>query len=188
MDSQNTTSFIPKTRLNPSPYRGKGIGAGVLIAIIIFVLSALLYGGAFLYKNNLQKQIDELEASLGRVKAAFEPALISEFKKVSSKIESSKILLLQHKALSHVLNLIGSLTTKDVRFSNFNGSFSGQKAVVTMFGEARSYTAVAVQAKVFENNDSIEQVSFSGLSLGSGGRVRFNVEIIFKPGIFSYKP
>jgi hypothetical protein len=57
-----------------------------------------------------------------------------------------------------------------------------------MVGEAKSYTAVAFQAKLFENNEFIDHVIFSSLNLKEAGKVGFSVELVFKPSYIIYKP
>jgi hypothetical protein len=189
MDGQiSTSSFIPKTKLTAPVYRRRGLGLGIFLSLAVFLLSFALYGGVYFYKKSLQKQLDQTNTSLKRAEAAFELTLIDELERFNAKINAAKILLEQHQAASKIFNLIGSLTLKTTKFSNFNYSFTANEPIVTMSGETKSYTDVAIQARIFEDSDSIERASFSGLALKEGGKVSFNVEIIINPQFIVYKP
>ncbi len=187
----NTTSFIPKTRITAGLTRtgkGAGFGLGMLVSGFILFVSLALFGGVYFYKNSLQKGIDEAVASIELARKAFEPGLIMELISLNSSINSVKIVLNQHRAPLRILDLIGNLVLKDVFFSNFAYSFDDKIVLVKMTGEAKSYAGVALQAKVFEENDAIDEVYFSGLSLKEEGKVGFSVELTVKPEFLIYKP
>jgi hypothetical protein len=190
MDSfqSQTTSFIPKTRLTAPTYRPKGISLGLLISILLLLISLGLWGGLYLYKQSLQKGVSDATASLELAKKSFEPGLIADLNRLTFSINAAKIILDQHKASSNIFKFIQDFTLKDVRFSNFSCSINDKVSSVTMVGEAKSYTAVAFQAKLFENNEFIDHVIFSSLNLKEAGKVGFSVELVFKPSYIIYKP
>ncbi len=188
VDSQpTTTSFIPKTRLTAITYRAKGFGLGFFISTIILLLALASFAGVYFYKQSLQKQIADEKASLERAKQAFEPGLISELAHLNVTIDAAKILMANHQALSDIFSFLSDLTLSDTSFSNFHYGTIAGKPVVDMAGEASSYTGVALQAKLFRENDLIEQVSFSNLSLKEAGKVSFSIELVFKPAKLIYK-
>ena len=186
--SITTTSFIPKARLTASTYRRKGVGVGFLISLILLLLSAGIFGGLYLYKKSLQTEIGSAAASLELAKKAFEENLITELSRLNSSVNAAKILFSQHQATTRIFKLISDFVLKDVSFSNFNYNFSGKSITVLMNGEAKSYTGVALQAKIFEESGFIDKVIFSGLSLKGAGKVNFNVELSFNPSYVIYKP
>ncbi len=188
-DSQpSITSFIPKTRLTAPSYRQKGVGLFFILGSIILVISLGLLAAIYFYRQSLQKDIDGLSASLERARAAFEPQLINELSGLNNSIDASTELFSRHQAVSNIFKIIESSTLPNVAFSNFNYKISsGGNSVVSMTGEATSYTQVAIQAKIFRDNDAIDQVSFSNLSLKEAGRVSFNLQLVFKSSSLIYK-
>ena len=183
-----TTSFIPKTKFTAATYPKKGLGLGFFISFFILLLSAGLFGGVYLYKSSLQKEVNDMAASLEIAKKSFEPSLIAELEKFTSSITSAKIIFNQHKDISKIFKLINDLTLKDVKFSDFKYNIDNKIALLAMTGEAKSYTTIALQAKIFENSEFVDQVVFSNFSLKEGGKVSFSVEIIFKSSYLFYKP
>jgi hypothetical protein len=183
-----TTSFIPKTRLAGPTYRSKGVGLWFLISFFLFLISLGLSGGAYLYKQSLQKSVDEDIASLELAKKSLEPSLINQLNRFAFSINAAKILFSQHNTSAEIFKIISGFTLKDVRFLNFDFKIAGGNPVVSMNGEANSYTSVALQAKLFEQSDAVSQVIFSKFKLKEGGKVDFSVEITLSPLSFVYKP
>lgn len=191
MDSPivTSTSFIPKTRLTVPAYRRKGFGLGILASAFILFVSIAMFAGVYFYRNSLQKEISAQKESLTRAKKAFEPALISELSRLTSAINASKILLEQHQAVSKIFKLIGDFTLKETLFSNFQYSGEDRKSpTVRMAGETKGYSGVSQQARLYENSESVEQITFFGLGLREGGKVNFGVEIKINPSYLIYKP
>jgi hypothetical protein len=183
-----TTSFIPKTRMTTTTYKKSGLGLGFFISLLILILSAGLFGGVYLYRSSLQTEVKDMTASLEIAKKSFEPSLIAELDKFTSAVNSAKVLFNQHRDISKIFKLINDLTLKDVKFSDFDYGVDNKIAVLTMSGEAKSYTTIALQAKLFENSDFVDRVIFSNFSLKEGGKVSFGVEIDFKPSYLFYQP
>ena len=183
-----TTSFIPKTRIAEPAYRRKSFGIGFLISLFLLLASLGLLGGTFLYKKSLQKSVNEDIASLELVKKSLEPSLIDQLSRLNFSINTAKILIGQHNAASEIFKVISNSTLSNVRFLNFDFKTTGGNPVVDMKGEADNYTNVAIQAKLFGQSESVSQVSVSNFNLKEGGRVEFNIKIVFKPSVLNYKP
>ncbi|MDP3052153.1 MAG: hypothetical protein Q8N42_01460 [bacterium] len=182
------TSFIPKTRINAPSQKAKGIGLGVLVSGLILLISLGLFGGVYFYKQSLQNKVNDATANLARAKQAFEVSLFNELSGLTSSISAAKQILAQHSAPSKILKLIGDLTLKDATFSNFIYNLSNKNASIIMNGDAKSYTVVALQAKLFDDSDFIDDVTFSNLSLKEGGKINFTVNFNVSPDFLIYKP
>ncbi|MFH1979055.1 MAG: hypothetical protein ABII97_01555 [Patescibacteria group bacterium] len=204
----NNTSFIPKT----SPQRnyasagdmGTGVGFFVKLGIFLFVLSALFFGGSYVYEKIVIQQIEDLSVSLERAKAAFDPALVSEIEKITRSIPIAKDLLDKHRIPSKVLDVLEDLTMKDVGFTSFNYAYEipggtdtrnisnlpfapegaismspDAKYTAKIEGEAKNYTVLAQQSLVLESSDKIEDFTFSDFVLTQEGNVSFSLNIVF---------
>jgi len=176
-------SFIPQKENKKIAYQGQGPGALVVFSIIMFVISLLAFGGTFLYKNFVIKQIATLEDSLDRTKESFDDALIYRLDEVSTKIELGKKLLNEHTYLSGLFVFLGNNTLKNVSLTSFSYQGSGD---IILSGVAQNYTSVANQAKAFKNDKNVKSVDIFKLTLVEGGVINFEAKIEFIPSFFSY--
>ncbi len=176
-------SFIPQKENKKKVYRGQGPGVVIVFSGIMFAISLLVFGGTYLYKDLLSKQIDILDSSLNKTKESFDDAFISELYDVSSKIELGKKLLDGHGYLSGLFAYLEENTLKNVSLTAFNYDGSNE---VTLNGVAKSYSSVANQVKAFKGDPNVVSVDISSFSLGEGGTVTFDTKIEFIPSFFSY--
>ncbi|MDP3902107.1 MAG: hypothetical protein Q8Q21_00800 [bacterium] len=184
---EDKLSFIPKRKMSEVTYRSKGAGFFVVISFLIFILSAFLWGGVFLYGKFTESQIESKKETLRKDKESYESSLISEIIGFSGKVKAAEMLMGRHKAFSGALDFLQVDTLKNVTFKNFlyNVSDSG-KHVINMTGTARDYTELAVQADVFERSGAVEEVLFSGLRLNESNQVNFEVTITLNPSLMLY--
>lgn len=182
------TSFIPKKSFKKPVYKTKGAGFLLSSSLILFVVSGLLLGGVFFYKEVLKRQITVLETSLKRAHAGFEPGLVQELTSVSMKVKAAKILLKEHKALTPIFEFLRNSTLKNVSFSSFSYKLSKEGAAdVSMRGVAKGYASLALQIDEFQKSKDLKEISVSKLSLTNKGNVSFNLELVFSPEFISYK-
>lgn len=180
-------SFIPKKSLNSRPISRGGGGGFVFFSFLIFILSAALWGGLYMYKNYLGDNINQLEESIKNQKTSFEIPTVNEIIGFSEKVSVAENLLAGHKAFSNVLDFLQDFTMKDVRFNDLNYSFSDTgEPTLTLSGTTRNYARLASQIQNFEKYERVKQVSVSGLTSDVNGVVRFNLKIIIDPAILVY--
>jgi hypothetical protein len=203
-----STSFIPKSAFAKSGqktfYKEAGVGFIFKISAFLFLVSLLSFGGSFLYKNNLAQEIELQSEPLERAKSAFDAAIISELESLVATLEVAEKLVNQHVFPSRIFTLLESLTYKDVRFTQFDYSYSppkeddsGTSAIkqnvnlgpvfdLVFRGEAKSYMALAKQAEVFKNSSEVIDATFSDFTLTSQGYISFALRLIVNPSILSY--
>jgi hypothetical protein len=185
---EDKISFIPKKTFERPFYKSRGPGFFLTSSFLLLLLSGLICGGAILYRNSLKKQVDLLSDSLERAKAAFELPLINKLVSTSEKIKTAKVLLAEHKTIVPFFDFLERSTLKDVRFNSFEYSLSKDKeATISMGGTAKSYASLALQAKAFEEEKNIKNVSFSGLNLGDKGAINFKVNLTLDPSFLSFQ-
>jgi len=179
------SAFIPKTIQTSMRTVQVQRVFGILpfMGIVLLFLALAILGGLFLYKGFLERQIQSLHASIGRLEADFDPPLIQELSRISRRIESSKSLLGQRLVPSRLFQFLEENTLAEVRFSDF--SFDVSRGDVIMSGEAKSYTALAQEDEILKKHPSVKRVGFSNFSLQPSGNVNFEVEINFDPRLIS---
>lgn len=157
------------------------------LSFLIFVLSAALWGGLYMYKNYLNNSIAQLGKSIEKQKASFEIPTVNEVTGFSEKISVAKKLLAGHKAFSNILDFLQDFTMKDVRFNDLNYSSADSGGLtLALSGTTKSYASLTTQIQALEKYNQVKQVSVSGLSSDSVGAVKFNLKIILDPAILAY--
>lgn len=182
-----TSSFIPKKSFEKPFYRPQGLGLLLGSSVVLLVVSALLFGGVYFYKNMLEKRVNTLAESLKRAQNAFEPSLILKLNDLADRIKSSENLLSRHKAAGNIFKFLEESTLQSVRFTNFSYKLSkDQEPEVLMKGTAKNYSSLALQVEEFQKNEKVKNIAVSGLFLGDGGIVNFNIDLVFEPDFIKY--
>ena len=173
------TSFIPKQTMAKVPMAISAhrtfAGGATAVSIFLAITAIIAYGGLFVYRSVLENQIDDLAASLGRARGAFETNLITELQTVDGRLITGDMLLKQHRALSPLFTLLEESTVQTIRYNNFAlKAESGGVYSVTLRGEADDYASIALQSDIFSKNKYIQEHIFSNLTLNQDGRVSFD--------------
>ena len=156
------------------------VGAGVFfrIAFIVFLASAMLTGGLYLFRNYVSENLKAQKSLLKKIEVEFEPTLVAELERVSKSISAAKEIIRTHTHTSKIFDLLESHTLTNVAFDKF--AFSIDKNSISLAGDAPSYTAIAAQAAVFGALPEIASVALSNLSLKDTGAVNFSISINLK--------
>lgn len=174
-----TSSLIPKKA--PSGveyYRTEGLGSLLRLSLIFFVLAGVFTGILFAYKTLLTRQLVQQRQVLQDLQVRFEPTLIAQLENVANKITNAKNLLKNHIFITPFFDFLEKNTLPDVSFGSFN--FNADKKIMTLTGEARSYTEISAQMKVFQSQPEVINASFSNTTLRDTGSVIFSAVINFK--------
>lgn len=156
------------------------------LALIIFIASVLLSAGMFGYKYYLKYRIDQMGADLENARATIEPETIRALTRLDNRISSTRELLIGHRAPTLLFEFLEVSTPKTVRFNDFRFSMAAQGLKLSMRGEARGYSALALQADIFSKSNYFQNPTFSDLNLNSKGDVIFSFEAIVDPKLVSY--
>ena len=190
MDTKFQASFIPKQPVNEPVRTSSGSNIFFLISFLIFIVSLVGAGGAYLWDKQLDKQIADVNSNLNQARSSFDQNTIKEFVRLNDKINAADLLMKQHVAPSVLFRVIGDATLKNVRFSNFRYSNAGgDKISVAMSGEAVSYEAVALQASAFTNpklRNVFRSPIFSDPDLNASGRAIFSFTTGIDPTLLNY--
>ena len=191
MEPRFQTSFIPKKPvITPSGselMRSGGMGLFSTIATVSFIITILMSGSLFLYKNLLTSQVNQADKDLVSARAAFEPEKIQELIDMNSRILVTKQLLEKHVVISQILSLLQNLTVKKVRITDFSYTNKNDTPTISMSAEAQSYNAVAGQSNFFAQNDLVKSSQFSDFTLSDNGTISFKIFATLSPKLISYK-
>ncbi len=170
MESNIRSSFIPQSPIiAPAPGQKKS-GTGrfdmfILLSLILFIASATLAVGVFLYVQYITassaSKLDQLE----RAKAAFEPSLISELTRLDDRMRAADQVLGAHIAPSALFHLMEQLTLQTIAFSTLD--FNAQNSTdmtLTMQGVAQSVNSIALQADLLSKSGVISNPIFTNIN------------------------
>jgi hypothetical protein len=190
MEERVKTSFIPKASLEverkQSP-KGSPVALANVIAGFVLILAILGSAGMFLFERFTIEAISAKQKSLELSRSAFEPATIKELSRLNTRIETGKVLLSEHMALSKLFDELESTVLTSVRFSDFSYSSPAVgKVVISAKGAAQSFNAVAQQSGGFSKSDIITEPIFSNVNIGNTGAIEFDFEAIINTGRLKY--
>lgn len=180
MDQEIQTSFIPKkTITQPSPRSGgSSFGLVNILSFIIMIVSLLLAGGSYLYRDNLSQKVSEMQTSLNRAQNIFEKTLLEDLELLDKRIEAAQTILSGHIAVSPIFEVLQDTTLPTVRYVDFTyeiDTVNPDIIHIAMKGEAVSYDVITLQADLFSKNRFIRNPIFSNFSLNKAGNVDFDL-------------
>ncbi|KKW22975.1 MAG: hypothetical protein UY70_C0008G0024 [Candidatus Kaiserbacteria bacterium GW2011_GWB1_52_6] len=158
----------------------------LLIAVVLFIASAVLGIGVFLYQQFLQTQAASKLDSLQRAKAAFEPALIQKLTRLDDRMRSADELLAAHLAPTVFFKMLEQTTLQTAAFNNLTfeaANPSDMSAKLT--GVAQSVNSIALQADLFGKNSIFVDPIFGAIARQPDG-VHFDVSVKINPALVKY--
>ena len=177
MEPQVRTSFIPKKPITAGQARQyRGVGVVFFVVLLIFIVSVAAAGGSYAYEQYLKGAIESKSASLARARAAFEPAVIEELLRLDNRLRYGQEVLQSHVSVSAIFRTLENLTLNSVRYRGLEFSLGGEKgALLSLNGEARSYSDVALQSDAFGGERGFKDLIFRDIDLDQSGRVVFSI-------------
>ncbi len=154
--------------------------------MVLFVASATLAVGVFLYVQFLTSSNASKLEQLNRARQAFEPALIQELTRLDDRMRAADKVLSGHVAPSALFNLLEQLTLQTVAYSSFEFSTSEKIMTLSMQGLAQSVNSIALQADLLSRSGMIVNPIFSDINRQIGG-VRFNFTADVRSEALNYR-
>lgn len=184
------TSFIPHDTGVVAPVlRRKSAGLNdllLLCAIVLFVASAALGAGVFLYQQFLATESASKLSQLERAKAAFQPSLIQELTRLDDRMHAADRILGVHIAPTAFFLALQQATLATISFQTLDFQApDAQHMTIKMAGIAQSVNSIALQADLFSKNGVIASPIFSNIARQSDG-VHFNLSAVVNPASISY--
>ena len=187
MDPHVSGSFIPKAPLVESRRHTPGMGLLLLLSIVLFIFSLLAAAGVFAYQGILTSAIASQDQQLTRAEGAFEPDVINDLSRLDSRLNKTKDLLANHLAPSGIFDFLSTVTLTNVQFTKFSYHIGAAgTASIALSGIADSFSTVALQSDQFGSARLFKNVVFSGVSVGQGGKVTFDVSAELDQSLFKY--
>lgn len=192
MEPKFQSSFIPKGPLattGTATRISRDAGHSILgtLAVFVFTFAILLSIGVFGYEFYLKANISKMTGNLATAKQSLEPEIIQKIANLDGRIISTKDLLENHIVLSPLFDYLENSTLKTVRFTQFEYQTTDKGLELNMRGQARGYSAVALQSEIFNKSPYFRNPIFADLDLDNVGNVTFSFRTNLDPSIVSYK-
>ncbi len=177
-------AFIPHDTAVPTSTRRSGGGLNdllLLCGIVLFVASAALAVGVFLYQQFLHTESSSKLQQLERAKAAFEPSLIQQLTRLDDRMHAAAGLLSSHMAPSAFFNALEQSTLQTISFRTLSlEAPDAQHIAIKMQGIAASVNSIALQGDLFSKHGVITSPIFSNIARQQDG-VHFDLSAIVNP-------
>lgn len=191
MDQEFQTSFIPKKTETVKPKRSGGsFGLINTVSFVLLIMSIVMAGGVYFYRDNLATRVQEMQVSLNRARNIFEPSLLEELRILDKRMKAAREILQGHIAVSPIFNILQETTLPNIRYVNFQYELNlanPNLVQVSMTGEATSYDAVTLQADLFNKNRFIRNPIFSNFSLNRNGLIDFDLSFDVSRSLVSFE-
>lgn len=158
----------------------------MLISIVLFIASAALAAGTFLYEQYLTTSAASKIDQLTRAEAAFEPSLIHELTRLDDRMRSAGDILERHIAPTAFFSMLEQSTIATVAFRTLN--FNAKEPLnmkIEMDGVASSVNAIALQADVFAKGGVVTSPIFSDIDRQPDG-IHFSLSALVNPETINF--
>ena len=131
-------------------------------------------------------RIEQMTSDLTQARTTLDPSLISELINLDKRIISTKTLVSSHQIITPLLVFLEESTPKTVRFTSLEYNHTDKGLELELKGEARGYTALALQADIFQRSRYFTNPNFSDLTLNTKGDVDFSFKGVVNPDLVAY--
>lgn len=193
METKFQSSFIPRGPLAPTSAavlstKSKQKSFFGFIAFLIFIFAVVGSIGVYGYEKYLVSNIGKMGQDLETARANLEVDAVHQVTRLNTRIESTDQILDKHTIISPLFDFLEQNTVKTVRFTDLKLDTSADgKVTLTLRGQARGYSALALQSDLLNKSKYIRNPNFSNLQLDDKGNVTFTFNSDIDPSLLSYK-
>lgn len=188
------SSFIPKQSGSAIPAtmrRRKTFGVFNFLASFMLLVSLVLAGGAYFYKEINIKRLDQAKQLVADEEKKFGSEKLNEIRNFNRQLLAVKFLLDRHIAPLKIFNALEFATMQRVQFKDFSLEYDPlmSEALVTMTGDTEEFKTVALQTVQFEGRPLLKDVLVTELgseegksgesddvAAGNNGKINFTVK------------
>lgn len=187
--------LIPKEYIGQRPtifggfqlpiFRKSFINLFLGLAIGCLCLSLLSYLILTLSNHSLERKRAFLEREVKNLEATRDLDLESQVVELQKRIKIFRQFLEAHIYPSKLFTLLEELTIPQVQFTSFNADL--EKGQLNLAGQTVSYSFLAKQLTVLEQDERIKKVEISNIALQSEKGVGFNLLLEFDRQILKFQ-
>ncbi len=148
-----SSSFIPRQNQSAVPTRirkRRTFSVFSFISTTLLLGSLILSAGAYLYKTQVDGQLEKVKAELAAQKDLFNDSAIHEVQIFDRKIRAAKHLLQSHIAPSKIFTALEKTAMDRIQYMTLDFTYDpGFEAEITVTGGTEEFKTVALQALAF---------------------------------------
>lgn len=171
-------------------YRLKLNNKAWLIDVVFYFSASLLIAAVFcwlifilkIYIQN--KTISDLDIKIQQVGAEDQKNQEKDVLKYKKKINDFALLAENHKIASNVFDFLQKETLPGIWFDKFGLQTSQGK--IALSGESENLDALSRQVLKLENNELVKKVDVLSSSVGSAGKINFELSITIDQKVYDY--
>lgn len=189
-------SLIAKPKMEyaqPARGGGKGKGLGILlfIAVLFVAIVGLIYGGVYLYRQNLEKSLDGLTRELSQLEKDLDQNIIEEVVRVDRGLSTARSLLAAHVYSSNLFSLLEEHTLADVYYTSFKYTFEkGGTVKVSGVAKTNGFATLHRQLEEFRSLPVVTDVVLGDIKLvdeANTAGMGFIMSIVFDENTFRFR-
>lgn len=193
MEQNFQTSFIPKKPIVESETTTRTpprMGLFTIISIFLFIISAVVAGGFYLYEKKLAQDILKLDQDQTKSNERFEESKKNELALFDKRLQVANSLLNKHIAVSPIFETLSKVTLKSIRYTKFSYENDVEKnglIKIKLSGVTKLYMDIALQADVFNSEKNFIDPVFLNMLPNDKGDITFDLEFYVDPAFVDYK-
>lgn len=191
MANQFETTFVPQQpllKVEGGQRPREPLNLSLIISLIVFFVTIAVGGGAYFYKQQVDKQVAGMGAELKAKEQLFDTDKITHYKGLQVKLTTAKSLVDAHSIFSLIFDLIETRAAQNIGLISLQFAQEGPDTVLILNGQAPSYEGVYFQVQKWrESKPVIKNVEVTNLSLEEvSGIVAFGVKMTLDPTTIGY--
>lgn len=181
MFDQNGLQLLPESR-KKIEIKVPGENRIIYIGTVVLILTLVLVGGLYLYKNSLEGKKNRLDAEIVNLEKKRDKKVESNLLILNKQLSLISKLLDSHVLWSKALAKIESLLEPQVQLLSFAATVSDNRFEFN--AKALNYTVVAKQIAAFVSDDSIKDINLTNVHVLTDGKLEFGVKLDFDKNKF----
>lgn len=154
---------------------------GLWFLFIVFVMTLLLYGGLYFWKNQLESEIQAVKDAYFSQYAKLKGDDTKEVIDFNNRTIVAKSLLSDDRNLQDSLVEIEKLMIDGVFLTSFEYEYDGKSETVSLVGTSNNFNAVAKQILSFKSSEYFSGVTGGKSKINANtGLIDFEVNMSFK--------
>jgi len=162
----------------------------IFIQVFLYFSASLLVSMILCYivfsiKISSQKSnLNELDIQIQEIGTKAQKDKEDQVFSIQKKVQDYSKLINEHRLTSNAFGFIEKETLPKVWFSRI--SLSDSDGAILLFGETENLEALSRQISHFESNEYVKSVDVLSSSVGSAGRVNFNLNMKLESLLFEF--
>jgi len=173
MEPQFKSSFIPKkdtviNQATPQKSAPKISSGGLIdrIAVILFVLVLIAWGGLFGYQKYVEASIRTLEQNIAEARTRVPDDKIKIFIDFGKQMNIAKELITSHLSVTPLFEALEEHTIPSIEFDEFKFSLNPRgDLMVEAIGKASNFAAVALEEEVLKESELFNGVEVNKVAV-----------------------